>query len=515
MELFEGMLQKDRDEFRRVCNKLMSICFIVKRNEATKGDYYFILRMKEVFLRYLDVLGYTLDINEEYGVIQLVNRENYNHLNLKLNDSIILLLLRILYDEKKRELSLTDVVVNLGDIQEKYLSLKIREKQIDKTTMNNALRLFKRFNLVELLDRDLMQEDARIGELEAINAKEAAVENCLRIDRHQEYYLARADAEISEGQLRENAEQLRREKLRQEELERQEKALVELLQSDKREVKELLKAARDAVCAAEKLLQVKDVDACVKEYAGYLADLESCGSLADISLCLEKVISYKKKMYIRIQERLAEVRIHLREKNTELTELNHKISLLEKKRLTYPEAVTRLQQRIREQLEGMGRTGEVRILCEFLEVTNPAWQNAVEGYLGSQRFYLLAEPGDFDVALSVYDKMREAKKAYGVGLINTGKLEKYDQAPEESLAEVVSSKSIWARRYVNMILGRVHRCQKYQDLKRYPIAITRQCMRYQNHVVSAIKPEVYQTPYIGRMRTRRSCSSAWQSRKPS
>lgn len=162
MDLFEGMLQKDRDEFRRVCNKLMSICFIVRRNEATKSDYYFILRMKDVFLRYLDVLGYTLEINEEYGVIQLVNRENYNHLNLRLNDSIILLILRILYDEKKRELSLTDVVVNLGDIQEKYLSLKIREKQIDKTTMNNALRLFKRFNLIEILDRDLMQEEARI-----------------------------------------------------------------------------------------------------------------------------------------------------------------------------------------------------------------------------------------------------------------------------------------------------------------------------------------------------------------
>jgi hypothetical protein len=159
---FEGMLQKDRDEFRRVCNKLMSICFIVRRNEATKSDFYFIQRWKQVFERYLEVLGYTLEINDEYGVIQLVNRENYNHLNLKLNDSIILLILRILYDEKKRELSLTDVVVNLGDIQEKYISLKIREKQIDKTTMNNALRLFKRFNLVELLDRDLMQEESRV-----------------------------------------------------------------------------------------------------------------------------------------------------------------------------------------------------------------------------------------------------------------------------------------------------------------------------------------------------------------
>lgn len=162
MAMLEGMLQRDRNEFRRVCNKLMSICFICRKNESTKGDYYFILRNRNTFLEYLDVLGYVLEINEEYGVIQLVNRESYNHLNLKLYDSIILLILRILYDEKKRELSLTDVVINLGDIQEKYISLKIREKQIDKTTMNNALRLFKRFNLIEPLDKDLMQEDARI-----------------------------------------------------------------------------------------------------------------------------------------------------------------------------------------------------------------------------------------------------------------------------------------------------------------------------------------------------------------
>ena len=162
MDLFEGMLQKDRDEFRRVCNKLMSICFICKQNADTKREFYFIMRQMPVFERYLGVLGYTLEINEEYGVIQLVNRENYNHLHLKLYDSIILLILRILYDEKKRELSLTDVVVNIGDIQEKYLSLKIREKQIDKTTMNNALRLFRRYNLIGILDKDLLKEESRI-----------------------------------------------------------------------------------------------------------------------------------------------------------------------------------------------------------------------------------------------------------------------------------------------------------------------------------------------------------------
>ena len=152
MDLFEGMLQRDKDEFRRVCNRLMSCCFICKKNEQTKSDYYFIIRQRPVFERYLDILGYVLEINEEYGVIQLLNRENYNHVRLRLYDSIILLILRILYDEKKRELSVTDVVVNVGDIQEKYLSMKIRDKQIDKTTMGNALRLLKRYQLVELLD---------------------------------------------------------------------------------------------------------------------------------------------------------------------------------------------------------------------------------------------------------------------------------------------------------------------------------------------------------------------------
>lgn len=162
MTLFEDMRDRDMEEFKRVCNKLMSMCFINKQNASTKSDYYFIMRHKEDFAQYLDVLGFSLDINEHYGVIQLINREGFNHVRLKLAESIILLILRILYDEKKRELSLGDVVINIGDIQEKYISLKVREKQIDKTTMSNSLQLFKRYNIIELLDRDLTQEDARI-----------------------------------------------------------------------------------------------------------------------------------------------------------------------------------------------------------------------------------------------------------------------------------------------------------------------------------------------------------------
>lgn len=159
----DGVLQRDKDEFARVCNRLLSNCFICKNNEATRKDYYFVTKYRKEFQEYLSVLGYRLEINEEYGVIQVTNPMNYNRYNMKLMESIIILILRILYDEKKRELSVSDeVIINMGDIHEKFINLKIRDKIIDKTTMRNAISTMRRFQLIEVLDKNLSNEDSRI-----------------------------------------------------------------------------------------------------------------------------------------------------------------------------------------------------------------------------------------------------------------------------------------------------------------------------------------------------------------
>ncbi len=163
MKFLEGMLQRDKDEFTRICNRMLSNCLLCKKNEATRAEYYFITKYRKEFTEYLAVLGYRLEINEEYGVVHLTNPQNYNRYNMKLYESIILLILRILYDEKKRELSISDeVIINMGDIHEKFMSMKIRDKMIDKTTLRNTISTMKRFQLVETLDRDLANEDARI-----------------------------------------------------------------------------------------------------------------------------------------------------------------------------------------------------------------------------------------------------------------------------------------------------------------------------------------------------------------
>ena len=163
MDFLEGMLQQAKDAFVRIGNRRLGSCFVCTRNETSRRDYYFITQHREKFSQYLSVLGYRLEINEEYGVVQLTNPQNYNRYNMKLFESVILLILRILYDEKKRELSVSDeVIINMGDIHEKFLTLKIRDKMMDKTTLRNAISTMRRFQLVEVLDKELSNQDSRL-----------------------------------------------------------------------------------------------------------------------------------------------------------------------------------------------------------------------------------------------------------------------------------------------------------------------------------------------------------------
>jgi hypothetical protein len=278
------------------------------------------------------------------------------------------------------------------------------------------------------------------------------------------------------------------------------------------EKKILIESVGKAKKQVKKLLEVKDVADCVKTYSEDLSGIEQKTDFAGMRSNLEQVISYKNEMRDKVYKKQADLSIQKERISQEKQELEQKIERLMKKKLSYAPEVSRVIDAIKEEFVRIGRTPEPRILCEMLEITDETWRNAVEGYLNTQRFYILVEPDNFDIALGTYDRLRKEKKAYGVGLINTQKLDEYEEAPEGSLATVVTSKNKYAKRYINMILGKVVMCDNYQDLKKYKTSITRKCMKYQNHVASAIKPSIFETPFIGQNAIRVQLEQARQKR---
>lgn len=417
----------------------------------------------------------------------------------------------------------------IDDIKDFVYSYVLDEKEVNIDVLRENVRTYQD------LERTLDSVKKRMAKLERIEKHHGEVLDCLRKDQMYEYFLQRAELDITKEYIKEaeadkKSEEYRLEQLRGqlggitherdekrelatslrvelkqnkdflalEEQENEKKRLQEKLEEYLIEKKELKKSVVKALNHARKLLEVSDVHVCIREYYDLLKELDEESDVAALRSLTERVIRYKQEMYGKIQSKIAQVQILLDANKTKRQELNWKIEKLERKKLTYPESVDVVFREVKEEFARIGRRTEPYVLCELLDIKDEAWRNAVEGYLNTQRFYILVEPKSFDIALGIYERLRREKKAYGVGLINTQNMEKYETAPEGSLASVVTSANQYAKRYVNMILGKVQMCERYEDLKKYPISITKGCMRYQNRVASAIRPEVFNVPFIGK-----------------
>ena len=172
---------------------------------------------------------------------------------------------------------------------------------------------------------------------------------------------------------------------------------------------------------------------------------------------------------------------------------------LKENQLYYRKEIQELICLLNEQLtKHFGKSIEIKPLCEYIEVKDEKWRNALEGYLNSQRFDLIVEPEYFEYALLVYEEYKNKRGIYGVGIVDVAKLAKYgDVVLKETLADQLECKNTYARWYVNMLLSKVHCVDDVTQLRNYPTAITPTCMLYKNYTARALNPRIYNKPYIG------------------
>ena len=172
--------------------------------------------------------------------------------------------------------------------------------------------------------------------------------------------------------------------------------------------------------------------------------------------------------------------------------------LLRQNRFVYRQEIKELINVLKQELHNYYHQNiDVKPMCEYLEITDESWRDAIEGYLNTQRFDIIIEPEYFVKAVEIYEQFKESHGIFGVGIVDVAKLEKYQETNLDSLANYVTSYNSYAKNYANMLLNRVICVDKIEDLRNYRTAITRTCMVYNNFTVRAINPRVYLKPYIG------------------
>jgi len=156
--MFQELADSERVRLREAINRLLEVNLLVKDKE--REIYSVIRRNRAELSAYFQFLGWELTVDERHECVYLHIQDSRLRRRLDRDHTVWLLVLRLLYEEKRQGLTLSDYpMVTLYDIRSKYETFRL--EWINRSVLDKLIRLCIQFQLLETLDNDNRTDDAR------------------------------------------------------------------------------------------------------------------------------------------------------------------------------------------------------------------------------------------------------------------------------------------------------------------------------------------------------------------
>lgn len=173
IEEFQKLDDRGRRIFTESLQELQRHCFVL-RGGAIRSDprYSFIEKNEELVSSYLALSGWRLHLDRELGVARMFHPENSGKVRFKKDETIALLVLRLLYHENKQKASESpDTVITVGTLREKMHQLLPEgtlRPFLGRKVMGNLLRRFEHFRIVSFPKSSFQIDDDTLLVLEPV-----------------------------------------------------------------------------------------------------------------------------------------------------------------------------------------------------------------------------------------------------------------------------------------------------------------------------------------------------------
>ncbi|TQV86910.1 ATP-binding protein [Aliikangiella coralliicola] len=156
------------------------------------------------------------------------------------------------------------------------------------------------------------------------------------------------------------------------------------------------------------------------------------------------------------------------------------VEKLEKQKVAYPEHVEKALAAI----ENLCPKADPRVLCDHVEVTDPKWQSAIEGYLGGARFSILV---DEDYEAEAIRIVRGLPGRFNRARIIQGKKAEQDASrsslDKDSICQVMQFTHSTAKHFIIASYGNVLRVKDEQELRFTRRGLTADCIASGNYAM--------------------------------
>lgn len=172
----EQMTAKEREQFKAVCNQLLSRTFVVRtlyhpdKGRINNPDYNFLTTHYEIVKEYLGLLDWELNKVDYHGYFYVLNTDEANRCTLNKAPTALLLALRVIYEENQERVGLeNDVICTVRDVLEKVVTdYAILSTHPNMEEVKKALSLFENHGVVQRIEGKFHQTDCKFAILPTI-----------------------------------------------------------------------------------------------------------------------------------------------------------------------------------------------------------------------------------------------------------------------------------------------------------------------------------------------------------
>ncbi len=166
----------------------------------------------------------------------------------------------------------------------------------------------------------------------------------------------------------------------------------------------------------------------------------------------------------------------------------------------YERSLVQIRNELQNELSSRhNRKIEVMFFADLIDIKNPKWTNAIEGFLYSQKFNLFVEPEYYLEAYNILRGLLDRYHYYGTTLVDQERIiERRFEAYKNSLAEEIITDHLGAEAYTNFLIGRLQKCATIEEARASGNGITADCDLYRNFSFGKLNPRLYTPSFIGR-----------------
>ncbi len=175
-EWISGASQKELEQFKAICNQLLSRTFVVRtmirpdKGRVNNPDYTFLSTHYEEVREYLSLLDWDLRKDDFNGFFYVLNTDEVNRCNLSKKETAILLAIRMIYDENQERVGLEhDVICTVRDVLEKVVTdYAILPSKPNMDEIKRALTLLDNHCIIQRIDGKYNQNDCKFAILPTV-----------------------------------------------------------------------------------------------------------------------------------------------------------------------------------------------------------------------------------------------------------------------------------------------------------------------------------------------------------